>query len=474
MSSTFGISRVASLTRLLAALVWLAMATGCSSWNLSQSVSWPFGKDEKPGKPDKVVAIWTDTVLTQVDEAPQRGFGGRLMFYEGKNESPVKAEGTLVIYAFDETRREGNTAKPDRKYVFSPDQLPAHYSKSKIGHSYSVWLPWDEVGGPQKEISLIVRFESKGGAVAVGDPSRHMLPGQNPPPRSNQAAAMPAAGNVAPGYLANASTPAGWGNPPASIAGNGAVQPVSYESPVMPQGSWTQQDAFQARRMTTATIAIPAGMAPGPAFTSPPAVPPVGPWPGSGDAAVGAFDESAAGIGGADVGLPGVATDDFTGLADFDVSAPATTISFCTCSIPASRRTIRSANSRSCCVATAPRRIAVRPWISTWLGVCQCRAGVSASRSASDSLSFFGLPGDGSKATLKTVRIELVLVEACWPPLAPYAPVLRPTPRCPGASDAPRDMAPAAPAAPGVPAVGLAPTKFCAFWGLAPTKFPGR
>ncbi|MGP8122425.1 MAG: hypothetical protein ACLP8B_18120, partial [Xanthobacteraceae bacterium] len=58
---------------------------------------WPFG-DDKPGKPDRVIAMWTDTVLTRSDTPPVRGFGGRLMFYEGKNESPVKVEGMLVVY----------------------------------------------------------------------------------------------------------------------------------------------------------------------------------------------------------------------------------------------------------------------------------------------------------------------------------------------------------------------------------------
>ena len=139
---------------------------------------WPFHRADKPGKPDKVVAYWSDTVLTQTGRPAIRGFGGRLMFYEGKNEDPIKVEGTLVVYAFDDTNREANNARPDRKYVFTPEQVPLHYSKSKVGHSYSVWLPWDEVGGLQKEITLIVRFESKDAPVVLSDPCRQLLPGR--------------------------------------------------------------------------------------------------------------------------------------------------------------------------------------------------------------------------------------------------------------------------------------------------------
>ena len=54
----------------------------------------------------------------------------------------------------------------------------SHYSKSKLGHSYSVWLPWDETGGPQKEISLIARFTPEKGGVVVGEQTKQMLPGK--------------------------------------------------------------------------------------------------------------------------------------------------------------------------------------------------------------------------------------------------------------------------------------------------------
>src|SRR5580658_5374415 len=70
---------------------WLAPAAHGDGWPY-----WPFKKDEKPGKPDKVVANWSDTILTQPGQPPIRGFGGRLMFYEGKSEDPIKVEVTLA------------------------------------------------------------------------------------------------------------------------------------------------------------------------------------------------------------------------------------------------------------------------------------------------------------------------------------------------------------------------------------------
>ena len=55
----------------------------------------------------------------------------------------MKGRGSLVVYAFDETDRDPANMKPDRKFVFTQEQFEKHYSKSTLGHSYSVWLPWD-------------------------------------------------------------------------------------------------------------------------------------------------------------------------------------------------------------------------------------------------------------------------------------------------------------------------------------------
>jgi len=53
-------------------------------------------------------------------------------------------------------------------------------SKSELGSSYSFWLPWDEVGGPRTEVSLICRFEPKGGAVVSSEQAKQSLPGREP------------------------------------------------------------------------------------------------------------------------------------------------------------------------------------------------------------------------------------------------------------------------------------------------------
>jgi hypothetical protein len=205
-----------------------------------------------------MVSTWTDTVLSQQGKKPQRGFGGRLIFYAEDEEKPVVVDGQLVVYAFDETGREPSDNKPTRRYVFPPDQIPLHMSKSDLGATYSFWLPWDEAGGAQTEVSLICRFEPKGGSVITSEQTRQRLPG-----------------SIAPatiGHRDPPKLPEGVPSRPAQLtleklqaqrAAEQAVQLASFESPIAPNARVTSIDAGVAspiepeRRMTTTSISLP-------------------------------------------------------------------------------------------------------------------------------------------------------------------------------------------------------------------------
>ena len=107
---------------------------------------------------------------------PSEGLEGRIYLYN-RSGDPVKAEGQLVVYAFDESNPRDIDQVPDRRYVFTSEQLQRHYSESSIGPSYSVWLPWDGVGGPPTKVNLVPTFLPTIGQVVVGQEVRQHLPG---------------------------------------------------------------------------------------------------------------------------------------------------------------------------------------------------------------------------------------------------------------------------------------------------------
>jgi hypothetical protein len=227
----------------------LALTAGCAPLKISKPNIWPFTAEDPPGTPTRIIASWTDTVLYQPNQVPMRGFGGRLIFYDGEKPEAIKVDGTLTVYAFDETNRDTNNAKPDRKYVFSKDQLPSHYSKSKLGHSYSVWIPWDDVGGPQKEISLIARFTPEKGSVVVSEQTKQILPGQ----------IQQVAKNSGSGLLPAAATQMAPAQYP--FAKNSSVQAASYVTPLPPVDSRIQDGgqnaADRSHNINATTINLP-------------------------------------------------------------------------------------------------------------------------------------------------------------------------------------------------------------------------
>jgi hypothetical protein len=246
------------------------VSTGCrgpwsKGWKPKDMLHAPWSHDDDQVEtPRRIVSTWTDTVLHQTGKTPQRGFGGRLIFYGIDNEKPVLVEGELVIYAFDESNREATNNKPTRRYVFPVDQMARRMSKNELGPSYSFWLPWDEAGGSQTDISLIARFQPTDGPIVIGEQTRHLLPGEarantqivnHTPPKLPDGVPMRPATTT----LADLAAEAQAQSQAPALAGNGQVQLASYDAvaggtqPIQQPVTTSEPE----RRMTTTSISLP-------------------------------------------------------------------------------------------------------------------------------------------------------------------------------------------------------------------------
>lgn len=155
-------------------LLFIGIQCGCKG--LTVRDRW-FDTDRVAEVPNEILPIWTDTVLHQPGKPGIRGFGGRIYFYEQGKPNPVMVDGQLAIYAFDGDAKSPELIAPLRKYVFTPDQLTEHHGDSSLGHSYSVWIPWDKVGGESRTLSLVARFDGRNGGTAMSKSARILLPG---------------------------------------------------------------------------------------------------------------------------------------------------------------------------------------------------------------------------------------------------------------------------------------------------------
>jgi hypothetical protein len=251
--------RVAYPWTCVALVVALAAVTGCRApaklasapkWSAEKLNPLTWGADDEDaqfGAPERIVATWTDSVLQQPGKAAERGFGGRVYFYD-KQGLPIAVEGRLVVYAFDEVGRLPTDHRPTRRYVFLPEELALRRSPSELGTSYSVWLPWDAVGGAAADVSLIARFEPlQGGGLLVSDQARQQLPGTELDP-------------AAPIQLARSPERARSPEGARSLEGGGGVRPASYadaSGAVNKQALQEPAQPEERRRLATTTIRRP-------------------------------------------------------------------------------------------------------------------------------------------------------------------------------------------------------------------------
>ncbi len=161
----------------IAASSLLLLTTGCQSLPTEMPLAKSWLHPESTYEvPEQMMVVWTDAVQTVPGQPPRRGCGGRLYFFDNKGR-PIPVNGTLVVYAFDDAATADGT-HPQARFVFSPEQFTKSFAESELGASYNIWIPWDELGSPQKKLTLITVYRDASGKIVKADPAAVVLPGK--------------------------------------------------------------------------------------------------------------------------------------------------------------------------------------------------------------------------------------------------------------------------------------------------------
>ncbi len=147
-------------------------------FNLMKGLKLKKNQEPEFETPKSMVGIWRTSTFEKAGSPSVRGFGGRFYFY-GATEQPVRVNGDLTIYGYDDQKQaESGDGKADRKFVFKAESLNSHYSESAMGSSYSFFVPWDNVGGEEKTITLIPVFKTVDGHMPEAKSATMRLPGK--------------------------------------------------------------------------------------------------------------------------------------------------------------------------------------------------------------------------------------------------------------------------------------------------------
>jgi hypothetical protein len=166
---------------LTAMLLWmLSLNTGCQTWDSAGTIPVWSGLNKKSKSmaepPHKIMAIWTEATHHRPAQPAERGFGGRVIFYDARDQT-IKIDGRVTIFVFDDQNALADNPAPRYKFVFPQDSVNAYYSKSELGHSYSFWVPLGSIEAPTQPFSLVVRYDSPSGERVLSELTKKVLVG---------------------------------------------------------------------------------------------------------------------------------------------------------------------------------------------------------------------------------------------------------------------------------------------------------
>lgn len=174
-----------------ALIVAVCSAAGCAGTEL---LNWrwhnvPRASDDNPVV--RILCIWEPAEGTGLDGLPTRGFAGQMFFFTAGSPIPVRVDGDVRVYLFDNYGTPDEQSKPIHQFDFIDDAWTIHLHKGTLGPSYHVFVPYVRKHPYQVSCGLRVRLKPPSGPALFSDMVHVTLPGPEPPAESQPNGAAP-------------------------------------------------------------------------------------------------------------------------------------------------------------------------------------------------------------------------------------------------------------------------------------------
>lgn len=159
---------------------------GCAQFTMP--TSWIPGKvpEETQRNPaDRVVAVWQATDGRGLNNMPSRGFGGEILFFARKGEEPVRVNGDVRIYVFDDQGDVSEQSKPIHQFDFNGGSWNAQLVQGSLGPTYQVFIPYTRQGMHEARCSIRIRYTPEVGPAIYSPVIDVRLPGEQRKPKED-------------------------------------------------------------------------------------------------------------------------------------------------------------------------------------------------------------------------------------------------------------------------------------------------
>lgn len=166
------------ITKLLTAAslaVILTMTSGCQLMNTVGMQKVIVADAEHPVV--EIIGVWQPGEGTGLDGLPCRGFAGQLLFFAMGEKSPVKVNGKVRVYVFDDQGTPQEQQQPIHQFDFDAGAFNSFYAQTNLGAAYQLFLPYTRKGNHAAACTLRVRFTPEEGASVYSKMATVILPG---------------------------------------------------------------------------------------------------------------------------------------------------------------------------------------------------------------------------------------------------------------------------------------------------------
>ncbi len=159
-------------------LILTSLSSGCSTLSMTSTLMGRQPKENKGLPVVEVMAIWQPGEGKSTKGAPTRGFAGQIMFFAQGSKRPIKVDGDLKVYVFDDVGSVEEQSKPIHIYEFKGGALQGYYNEGKLGPSYQLFLPYTRPGMHEAKCTLRMKYNSELSGDVLSSESTIVLSGK--------------------------------------------------------------------------------------------------------------------------------------------------------------------------------------------------------------------------------------------------------------------------------------------------------
>ncbi|MFM7540654.1 MAG: hypothetical protein ACKO9Z_13445 [Planctomycetota bacterium] len=160
------------------------MAQGCVTMPVDKSQAEKPPAEKKPTKhvrkihkgakvPCQLVSTWKNEVIHVADPvhggSATPGLAGRFYLFGEEVDSPIEAEGTLIVDLYDLSKGPSAAQTPLENWQIDPVTLKKLKRKDPVGEGYTLFLPWATYRPDITRIQLKLKYDAGGEFPLYGD-----------------------------------------------------------------------------------------------------------------------------------------------------------------------------------------------------------------------------------------------------------------------------------------------------------------